>query len=94
MFKKAKTILHDGLGPLSEGLNHYTLEVPEVEALAQLRASVCAECPMFIIEPVPFLRVPDLKITILNNMMCNDCGCSLPLKTRQNVSICKYWANL
>jgi len=94
MLKKVKTILKDGLSPISEGLNHYTINIPEIEALAQQRASICSVCPMFILEPIPFLRVPDTRITILHNMMCNDCGCALPLKTRQNEIICKHWVNL
>lgn len=90
--KKAITLIKDGLKPVEEGVENFNNPKPEIEALANERSLVCLECPHFVKEPVSFLRVNDDRILAISKMMCGECGCTLPYKTRQTITICDRWA--
>lgn len=89
--KKAKTILKDGIKPFKEGKKNFDNPVPEIEALARERLEVCRGCEHFKKEPISFFRVKDERIKGFSEMMCGECGCELPYKSRQSVTICKKW---
>ena len=88
---KLQTILKDGLEPFKEGKRNYELNIPEIEDLARERLNTCLGCKFYHKEPVIIFRIKDDRIPELSEMMCGDCGCELPFKTRQNLSICKKW---
>ena len=94
MIKKIITLAKTGGKGVATGAKNYLNPVENIETLARERAYVCASCDYFQDEPVDFLAIPDNRILILNKKYCEDCGCALPLKTRQSEIICKHWANL
>lgn len=94
MNKKIKTLAKVGIGPVVEGIYNLNVENIQIENIAKQRASICVGCPLMILEPIKSLRIVDIRIPEISEMMCDDCGCSIPLKTRQNKSICKNWLNL
>jgi hypothetical protein len=89
--KKIGSILTNGIEPISEGVSNYNNPKPDTESLAKDRLSICASCPMFKTEPIPFLRVKDERLPEASDMFCDDCGCTLPYKLRQSLSLCKKW---
>lgn len=89
---KIKTILTDGLDPYRMGRDNFKKKLPKVEELAKERAEVCRGCPYFKEEPIPMFRVTDNLIPELSGMMCGECGCELPYKTRQSISVCPKWS--
>lgn len=91
---KAKTLSNVGLEPFEIGKNNFDNPSKEVEELAIKRAAICVGCPLMKIEPIESFRVKDERIPELSNMMCGDCFCELPLKTRQSISICDAWKNV
>lgn len=88
---KFKSILKDGLEPFKEGKKNFENPKAEIEALARERLEVCRGCPLFKKEPISFFRVKDERIKEFSEMMCADCGCELPYKSRQSITICKKW---
>ena len=88
---KLKTLLKDGLKPYNQGKKNYLTPIQEVEDLARERLKACLQCEHFKPEPIDFLKVEDQRITEFSEMMCGDCGCELPYKSRQSISICKKW---
>jgi hypothetical protein len=89
--KKLSTLAENGVEPVYEGIHNFNKPDPEIEALALERANTCKGCPMFVKEPVGFLAVKDERIPILSKIMCDDCGCTLPYKTRQSITVCDKW---
>lgn len=87
--RKISTLLKDGLDPFEQGKHNFENGLMNAEALERL--STCMDCEHFVKEPISFLRVKDEVIPQLSEMMCNDCGCELPYKTRQNVKLCSKW---
>lgn len=91
IFKKIKSISKNGLEPINVGRDNYTLNIPEIEAKAIERSEVCKECDNRVHEPIFMFRVVDKRIEVLNEQMCDICGCSLPYLLRQDIKICKFW---
>lgn len=89
--KKIHTISENGLQPFIEGVLNKTFTNTKIEEKALKRAAICFKCPLNVIEPIESFKVKDKKIPELSNMMCDDCGCELPLKVRQDKEICKHW---
>lgn len=89
--KKASTLVMVGLEPYQVGKHNFENPVLCVEIKAAQRAEICKTCPMFVKEPIDFLRVTDERIPALSEMMCDDCGCVLSYKTRQSITICENW---
>lgn len=81
----------NGLDPVEEGVRNFNHPVPDVELIANERASICKGCPFRVIEPIDFLRVKDSRIESISEMMCDECGCTLPYKTRQSKTVCHKW---
>lgn len=91
IIKKGKTILKTGLKPYEVGKHNFENPILCVEVKAKQRAEICKECVHFVDEPIDFLRIKDERIPELSEKMCNDCGCSLPYKVRQNIKLCEKW---
>lgn len=91
ILKKGVSIIDNGIEPYEAG--KYNFENPSLhfEQLAKKRTFVCISCPMFIDEPVDFLQVEDKRIPELSKKMCNDCGCTLSYKLRQDLKKCIKW---
>lgn len=89
--KKIKSIIKNGLDPIEDGINNFNHPTQEVEQIAKERAEVCAGCPLMETEPISFLKVKDKTIIGISEMMCGECGCTLPYKVRQNQTICPKW---
>lgn len=89
--KKVGSILTNGIEPISEGIKNYSNPIPEIESIARERLDICTGCPMFKTEPIPFLRVSDERLPEASDKFCDDCGCTLPYKLRQSLSVCKKW---
>ena len=88
---KLKTLSKTKGDGVVEGLKNYVTVNLEVEKTANKRALICKGCEFFEIEPIETLRMKDKRIPVFNNMFCSDCFCSLPIKSRQNITICKNW---
>lgn len=89
---KAKTILKNGIEPISEGMHNFEMNIPKIENLALERSKVCEGCDdYFVKEPIDFLAIVDIRIPILSKMMCGDCYCALPYKLRQSKTKCIKW---
>ena len=91
---KAKTISKTGLEPFEIGKQNFDNPIKEIEELAIKRAAICMGCPLMKIEPIESFRIEDTRIPELSNMMCGDCFCELPLKTRQSIKVCDNWKNV
>lgn len=89
--KKLTTLATSGLEPVYEGMHNFNVPNESVEALAVERSKVCETCPLRVKEPVGFLAVKDERIPVISKMMCDECGCTLPYKTRQSISTCHKW---
>lgn len=89
--KKVKTIISSGTNPILQGIRNHNITSDAIERMAKDRLEICKECVSFKKEPIPFLRIKDHKIAELSEMYCEDCGCSLPYKVRQNNNLCKKW---
>lgn len=92
--KKINTIREGGVDnakAIAIGMYNYHNFNQEVEDLAEQRKEVCIKCINFTEEPNKVLQVNDDFIFELDLMMCNDCGCALPYKTRQSIIICDKW---
>lgn len=89
--KKIITLAKDGFAPVQEGVHNFHNPTQEIEELAKERSLTCEGCPLFKKEPVSFLQVEDERIGVLSNMYCEECGCTLPYKTRQSKTICSKW---
>lgn len=98
VLKKGKTIAKEGIEPFKEGVYNFLHPSPEMEKLAKERAEICFGCKNFIDEPNDLFRVggelgvphPD-SIAELTNKSCDDCGCIISYKLRQNKKICELW---
>lgn len=91
---KANTISKVGIDPFLEGKNNFDNPTEYFEQLAIKRAAVCLGCPLMKVEPIEQFQIIDIRIPELSKMMCGDCYCELPLKTRQNIKVCDNWKNL
>lgn len=91
IIKKGATISKNGIDPFIEGKFNFDNPSLEFENLAKKRTFVCVSCPMFINEPIDFLQVEDKRIPEISKKMCNDCGCTLSYKLRQNIQKCIKW---
>lgn len=80
-----------GVKPYYEGKNNFEHPKPITEALARERLQECLKCEDFKKEPISFLRIKDKRIKEFSEMVCSDCGCELPYKSRQSITICKKW---
>ncbi|HET8838042.1 MAG TPA: hypothetical protein VFM82_03520 [Flavobacteriaceae bacterium] len=89
--KKVKTLLKDGIEPFKEGKKNFDNPIAEIEQLAKERLEICKGCEFFKKEPISFLSIKDERIKEFSEMVCGDCGCELPYKSRQTISICKKW---
>lgn len=92
--KKIDTIRKGGIDSIKaiqQGVHNYNNFDLSVEMLAEERAKVCVNCDKFVEEPNKLLQVNDDLIFELDLMMCNDCGCELPYKTRQSIIKCAKW---
>ena len=89
--KKIISIAKNDIQPIEDGIHYFNNPDEAIEKLALERAEICKNCPMFVKEPVGFLAVTDKRIPILSKMMCDDCGCTLPYKTRQTLISCYKW---
>lgn len=63
-----------------------------MDDVAEVRSVICADCPSNVDEPIEAMQVSD-GIESISNRMCDECGCSLPYKVRQEESTCplKKW---
>lgn len=87
-FKKiAKSIVDNGLDAIEEGISNFKKgENPNYDFL-----KICLSCKDFKDDPIEFLKVKDKVEPKLTGKMCDDCGCVLSYKLRQNKIICKKW---
>lgn len=92
IFKKIKSVKKQGLKPIMEGKENYSLNIPEIEEKAIKRSLVCMKCEDNVKEPIYMFRVQDRRIDRLNERMCDECGCALPYLLRQDIKICKKWS--
>lgn len=88
--KKIVSLVSNGLEPLEEGVNNFNHPNVDVELLARERKETCVSCPMYVDEPISFLRIVDV-IPELSNKMCDFCGCTLSYKLRQSLEKCNRW---
>lgn len=91
MNKKINTLAKNGIIPVLEGMINKTFTTEEGGKEAARRLVTCRGCPFFIDEPVEFLAVVDDKLPEASGKMCDECGCAIPLKIRQNTTLCKHW---
>lgn len=94
IIKKSKTIIENGslgIEAIREGVNNYNTYSQDIEDIAQLRINNCVNCEHYKEEPNFLLKIEDTSIIEADDMMCNDCGCALPYKIRQNVIKCDKW---
>lgn len=91
VLKKSKSIYEKGLEPFEVGKNNFEQPILCVEKKAEDRLEICKKCVNFVEEPIEFFRVEDKNIPELSNKMCNECGCTLSYKIRQDLKICKLW---
>lgn len=91
IIKKAGSVIKSGLEPYELGKQNFEDPILCVEEKAKKRLEVCMSCNFFVDEPIEFLRVKDSNIPELSNKMCNDCGCVLSYKIRQDLKKCKKW---
>lgn len=89
--KKILSLVKNGIEPIEEGINNFNHPNIDVELLAKERKETCVVCPMFVDEPISFLRVEDKSLPELSNKMCDSCGCTLSYKLRQSIEICNKW---
>lgn len=89
--KKLLSLAKHGIDPISEGINNFVHQNIDVELLAKERKDICLKCPMYVEEPISFLRIEDKSIPELSNKMCDICGCTLSYKLRQSKDICNKW---
>jgi len=89
--KKVSTLLSEGLDGLSEGIDNFKYNIPEVEAKAKKRLQTCLTCPLFKPEPIPMFRVKDKRLPEASKMYCSGCGCTISYKIRQSVFKCEKW---
>lgn len=57
----------------------------------QIYDKFCVNCPSNTEDPVADMHVIDEEIPALSKRMCQDCGCVLSFKTRQNIKLCSKW---
>lgn len=91
VLKKSKSIYEKGLEPFEVGKSNFEHPILCVEKKAKDRLEICKKCVNFVDEPIEFFRVEDNNIPELSNKMCNDCGCTLSYKIRQDIKKCKLW---
>lgn len=86
-----KKIVNIDLQAYYEGLINLKKGLFQEEA--EQRFDICKSCPNMEIEPIEELRVKDNSIPGISDMMCNECGCEIALKVRQDISKCplKKW---
>lgn len=89
--KRLVKIITADLKAIEQGVSNYISENTVAQALAIERLKVCKVCPLFVDEPIAFLRVEDKQIPDLSNKMCDDCGCVLAYKLRQSIITCDKW---
>lgn len=94
IIKKTSTIIKNGsrgIEAIKEGVHNLENYNKEVEELANERVQICVSCKYYKEEPNNLLKVDDTLILEADQMMCNDCGCSLPYKLRQSLIKCNKW---
>jgi len=89
--KKIVSLVNIGIDPIFEGINNLNHPNIDVEILAKERMKTCIGCPMYVDEPISFLKVIDKSIPELSNKMCDSCGCTLSYKLRQSIETCDKW---
>ena len=92
--KKATTIIKNGssgIKAIQQGFENYNNYNQQIEDLANERVKNCVNCIHYKKEPNELLKVDDELIIEADEMMCNDCGCSLPYKLRQTIIKCDKW---
>jgi len=88
---KFQTILKQGLDPYKEGKKNFKSGSVAWDEKAKERLKICLGCEHFNKEPISFLRIKDERIPEISGKMCGDCGCELPYKLRQSISLCEKW---
>lgn len=94
IIKKAGTIIKNGstgIDAIKEGVNNYNNYNKDIEDLANERVKICVSCIHYKKEPNELLKVDDELIIEADEMMCNDCGCTLSYKLRQTIIKCDKW---
>lgn len=89
--KKVKSVIDNGFAPVNEGIANFASPSLEWEKIASERLDICKNCPSFVTEPIPILRVKDSRLPEASKKMCDDCGCTLAYKLRQSLSVCNKW---
>lgn len=92
IIKKVKTTIGVGLEPFEQGKNNFEFPTPCIEKKAIERLAICKDCEFFQDEPIKEFRVTDKNIPEFSGKYCDDCGCTLSYKSRQNIEICEKWA--
>lgn len=87
ILKKLKSITTTGGAGLVESLTSSNVPSDVIHE----RTGTCIGCPHFVDEPIEMLRYTDNENSALNGKICNECGCIISLKIRQNSEICKNW---
>lgn len=87
----AKKIVNLDLLAYKEGKSNFKKGLKQDHAEA--RAKICVECNSLEDEPIEELQFADSSIPQISNKMCSECGCSIALKIRQDISKCplKKW---
>lgn len=91
--KILKSVFKSGLTPFQEGRRNFRNPKEEIEKEAQKRIEICKVCPNFQDETIEEFKVNDKLIHDASNKYCDDCGCIISYKIRQNKEICERWIN-
>ena len=71
-----------------QGYKNYAFPSPEIEAMAEGRAIVCAGCEHCKPDAVLKALLPDKTMTLIKGAKCTACGCPLSAKVRQVLEDC------
>lgn len=89
IIKKVKGI--SNIEAITKGVSNKINTNEDIEALARERIKTCIGCEFYKKEPCKIFRITDEEIKEASNMYCEDCGCALSLKIRQNKEVCSKW---
>jgi hypothetical protein len=71
-----------------EGFTNLAVPDPKIEALANLRASICGECPEAVSIGLVNRIDKNNQTSQINGMQCRKCGCLLNAKVRSTKDYC------
>jgi hypothetical protein len=88
---RIKKILSADLSAFSDGKKNFDTPKEDVERLAAERLEKSKKCRFFKKEPITWLRVNDRRLPEASGKYCENCGCIMSYKLRQNTDKCECW---